>query len=134
VNNRDKNYTVANVIWRIEQVDASIARYLRALDRADREESDIAEAKSIRLKKKISRLRRQMRLEGDGADGSGRTRPANLADLITHAAVDLPGNQPSCQEAQRVGRLISRVLPQSSPKAFISSDARSGAIPALIDL
>jgi len=34
----------------MEQVDASIARYLRALDRADREESDIAEAKSVRLK------------------------------------------------------------------------------------
>jgi hypothetical protein len=31
----------------MEQVDASIARYLRALDRADREESDIAEAKSF---------------------------------------------------------------------------------------
>src|SRR6201997_410502 len=50
VNNRDKNYTVAKVIGRIEQVDASIARYLRALDRADREERDIAEAKSARLK------------------------------------------------------------------------------------
>src|SRR5262245_12027814 len=36
VNNRDKNYTVAKVIGRMEQVDASIARYLRALDRADR--------------------------------------------------------------------------------------------------
>ena len=33
VNNRDKNYTVAKVIGRMEQVDASIARYLRALDR-----------------------------------------------------------------------------------------------------
>src|SRR5215472_8194021 len=38
VNNRDKNYTAAKVIGRMEQVDASIARYLRALDRADREE------------------------------------------------------------------------------------------------
>jgi len=45
----------------MEQVDASIARYLRALDRADREESDVAEAKSIRLKEKIAGLRRQMR-------------------------------------------------------------------------
>jgi hypothetical protein len=36
VNNRDKNYTVAKVIGRIEQVDASIARYLRALDRVVR--------------------------------------------------------------------------------------------------
>jgi transposase len=60
VNNRDKNYTVAKVIGRMEQVDASIARYLRALDRADREESDIAEAKSVRLKEKIAGLRRQM--------------------------------------------------------------------------
>src|SRR5246500_5339180 len=61
VNNRDQNYTVAKVTGRMEQVDASIARYLRALDRADREESDIAEAKSIRLKEKIAGLRRQMR-------------------------------------------------------------------------
>src|SRR5438874_10036162 len=61
VNNRDKNYTVAKVIGRMEQVEASIARYLRALDQADREESDIAEAKSVRLKEKIAGLRRQMR-------------------------------------------------------------------------
>src|SRR5881394_4296128 len=53
VNNRDKNYTVAKVTGRMEQVAASIARYLRALAQADREESDIAEAKSSRLKEKI---------------------------------------------------------------------------------
>ena len=61
VNNRDKNYTVAKVIGRMEQVDASIARYLRALDRTDREESDVAEAKSARLREKIDGLRQQMR-------------------------------------------------------------------------
>ena len=60
VNNRDQNYTVAKVTGRTEQVEASIARYLRALDRADREESDIAEAKSVRLKEKIAGLRQQM--------------------------------------------------------------------------
>ena len=60
VNNRDKNYTVAKVAGRREQVDASIARYLRALDRADREEGDVAEAKSVRLKEKIAGLRQQM--------------------------------------------------------------------------
>src|SRR5271154_1609008 len=60
VNNRDKNYTVAKVTGRMEQVKASIARYLRALDQADREESDIAEAKSGRLKEKLAGLRRQM--------------------------------------------------------------------------
>jgi hypothetical protein len=60
VNNRDKNYTVTKVSGRMEQVEASIARYLRALDQADREESDVAEAKSGRLKEKIAGLRQQM--------------------------------------------------------------------------
>src|SRR5207244_4563479 len=60
VNNRDKNYTVAKVTGRMEQVAAGIARYLRALDRADREESDIAQDKSGRLKEKIAGLRQQM--------------------------------------------------------------------------
>ena len=45
VNNRDKNFTVAKVAKRIEQVEASIARYLTALDRADREDGDVAEAR-----------------------------------------------------------------------------------------
>ena len=60
VNNRNKNFTVAKVGKRMEQVDASIARYLAALDRADRDESDVAEVKSARLKEKIAGLRRQM--------------------------------------------------------------------------
>src|SRR5271168_4475740 len=67
VNNRDKNFTVAKVAKRIEQVEASIARYLAVLDRADREDGDMAEAKTIRLKGKIEGLRRQMQsLRGIG--------------------------------------------------------------------
>lgn len=61
VNTRDKNFTVAKVAKRIEQVEASIARYLTALDRADRQDGDVAEAKTARLKEKIEGLRRQMR-------------------------------------------------------------------------
>ena len=60
VNNRDKNYTVHKVAKRIEQVDASIARYLATLDRADRETSDVPEAKVTRLRDKIAGLHRQM--------------------------------------------------------------------------
>ena len=60
VNNRDRNFTVAKVAKRLEQVDASIVRYLAALDRADREEGDVAEAKTTRIKEKIAGLRRQM--------------------------------------------------------------------------
>ena len=60
VNNRDKNYTVAKVAKRMEQVDASIARYLAALDHADRQDSDIAEARTEKITEKIAGLRRQM--------------------------------------------------------------------------
>jgi len=60
VNNRDKNFTVAKVAKRLQQVDASIARYLAALDRADCEESDVAEARTGRIQDKIAGLRRQM--------------------------------------------------------------------------
>jgi len=60
VNNRDKNFTRAKVQKRIAQVEASIARYLDALERADREDSDVVEAKTGRLKEKIAGLKRQM--------------------------------------------------------------------------
>lgn len=60
VNNRDKNFTVTKVAKRLEQVEANIVRYLAALDRADREESDVAEAKTTRIQDKIAGLRRQM--------------------------------------------------------------------------
>jgi transposase len=67
VNNRDKNFTRAKAEKRIAQVEASIARYLEALERADREEGDIAEAKTSRLKDKIEGLKRQMQyLKGMG--------------------------------------------------------------------
>src|SRR6266567_3453579 len=45
---------------RMEQVEASIARYLSALDTADRQEGEVAEAKSARLKDKLARLKQQM--------------------------------------------------------------------------
>ena len=60
VNTRDKNYTHGAIERRMEQVEASIARYLSALDTADRQEGEVAKAKSIRLKDKLARLKQQM--------------------------------------------------------------------------
>ncbi|MBP1181107.1 transposase [Methylobacterium sp. PvR107] len=60
VNNRDRNYTVAKLAKRLEQVDASIARSLAALDRADREGNDVPEARTQGIGEKIAALRRQM--------------------------------------------------------------------------
>ena len=80
VNNRDKNFTVAKVAKRIEQVEASIARYLAALDRADREDGDVAEAKTVRLKEKIEGLRRQMQSLKDIGQQVERARQTGLPD------------------------------------------------------
>ena len=48
------------IVRRIEQVEASVARYLVALDHADRQHDDVSEAKTTRIKEKIEGLRRQM--------------------------------------------------------------------------
>src|SRR5258705_5855433 len=60
VNNRDKNFTTAKVEKRMQQVEASIARYLDALERPDHEATEVAEDKTSRLKEKVEGLRRQM--------------------------------------------------------------------------
>jgi transposase len=60
VNSRDNNFTVNKVAKRIEQAEVHIARYLTALERADREGGEIAEEKTPRLKEKIERLRQRV--------------------------------------------------------------------------
>jgi len=60
VNTRDKNYTQAAVKRRMEQVEASVSRYMAALDTADRQDPDVAPAKVERLKERLVRLREQM--------------------------------------------------------------------------
>ena len=61
VNTRDKNYTPGAIRLRMEQVDASIARYLGMLDTADRQEDQVAEMRIGRLTERLETLRRQMR-------------------------------------------------------------------------
>ena len=61
VNSRDRSFSRGSIERRIEQVEASIERYLSALETADRQEGELAEAKSARLKDKIGALRERMR-------------------------------------------------------------------------
>jgi transposase len=60
VNARDKNFTRAKLQKRMDQVEASIERYMAALETADRQESEVAQAKASRLKDRIAALREQM--------------------------------------------------------------------------
>src|ERR1700693_4608310 len=91
VNNRDKNFTVAKVAKRIEQVEASIARYLAVLDRADREDGDMAEAKTIRLKEKI-----EGRCQGNGGSSTCS------ATAISRAAIYATRARHSAKAAERL--------------------------------
>src|SRR3546814_14276480 len=77
VNNRDRNFTVAKAAKRIEQVEASMARYLAAMDRADRQDGDGTEARTARLQEKIAGLPRQMPAPTDmGAEVGVKTEKA----------------------------------------------------------
>ena len=60
VNTRDKNFTKAKLKKRMDQVEASIEHYMAALETADRQEGELAQAKSVRLQEKIATLREQM--------------------------------------------------------------------------
>ena len=61
VNSRDRNFTPGKVDKRQEQIEESIQRYLTALETADRTQPAEVEAKTERLREKISTLREQMR-------------------------------------------------------------------------
>src|SRR5215470_6849677 len=59
VNSRDRNFTKAKVAKRIEQIEASIERYLSQLEIADRQ-PESRENKLTHLKKKIGRLKQEI--------------------------------------------------------------------------
>lgn len=61
VNTRDRNYTPGAVRRRIEQIEASIERYLEMLDTADRQEDELAELRTTRINERLGKLRERMR-------------------------------------------------------------------------
>lgn len=61
VNNRDRNFTSAKLQRRMEEIAASIDRYLTALDTADRQEPDRKQLTTTRLHENIAALKAQMR-------------------------------------------------------------------------
>lgn len=60
VNNRDRNFTRANVQRRIDQIEESVARYLSELDSADRQGGAVPESRTLRLREKVETLRSEM--------------------------------------------------------------------------
>ena len=60
VNARDKNFTEAKMKRRLERIDESIARYMAQLETADRHGDAVPEAKVVRLKDKIAKLKEEI--------------------------------------------------------------------------
>ena len=60
VNSSDRNFTDAKLKRRMEEIEASIGRYLTELDSADRQDPGAAKPKRVRLEEKIAALKLQM--------------------------------------------------------------------------
>ncbi|SOE53187.1 Transposase [Burkholderia sp. OK233] len=61
VNHRDRNFTSAEFKRRMRDIESSIARYLEAMDTADRQEPAIAKARTERLQETFAALKKQRR-------------------------------------------------------------------------
>ena len=60
VNAHDRNFTRGKLDKRMQQIEQCIERYLRAMETADRQPSDVAQARVSRLKEKVETLKAQM--------------------------------------------------------------------------
>jgi len=60
VNNRDRNFTKAKMQRRLQEIDASIERYLGQIASADRQEAAVATNNTQRLEDKITALKTEM--------------------------------------------------------------------------
>jgi hypothetical protein len=129
VNNRDKNFTVAKVAKRMEQVDASIARYLAALDRADREDSDVAEARTGRMQDKIAGLRRQMQalkaMEQQVQDAPDKQVSLTDPDARSTAASGRGTGRPEADQGPRPIRSKGRHRYLSPPDRLLHLPAKA---------
>jgi transposase len=61
VNAHDRNFTRAKVDKRVNEIERSIDEYLVAIETADRNPSEVTEAKTAHLARKIETLKREMR-------------------------------------------------------------------------
>jgi len=118
VNSRDRSFSRGSLGRRMEQVEASIERYLSALETADRQEGELAQAKSARLKDKIASLREQM-------------RKYKALEVAVHAAPDKqisltdPDARSMATSGKDTGLVGYNCRPLSTPSITLSSRTRS---------
>jgi hypothetical protein len=105
----------------LPQVDASITRYLAGLDRAIREHSDVAEARTTQIKEKIANLRRQMQVLKD-MEQQVATTPDQQVPLTDPDARSIDGRGPgrlSEFHALRIGENASTMTRRLHARHFL---------------
>ena len=89
VNTRDRNYTPTAVRRRIEQIEASIQRYLEMLDTADRQDDELSKLRTTRITERLGKLRERMR-ELKGMEQAVAVAPDKQISLTDPDAPAMP--------------------------------------------
>ena len=97
VNSRDRNFTEAKVAKRLEQIEASIERYLSLLEIADRQ-PEAPEIKRTHLKYKIGRLKQEI-----------ERMKAIEAQLAQQEDTQIPLTDPDARSMQGTGKATGTV-------------------------
>jgi transposase len=116
VNSRDRNFTRGKLKRRMEQVEASIDRYLHSLEAADLQEGDFAEAKASRLRDKIAAMKST---DPDARAMATNLRGAGVVGYNVQAAVDTEHHLIVAHNVTNV--VVDRTL--LSPMARLAKDA-----------
>ena len=141
VNAHDRNFTRGKLEKRMRQIDECIDRYLKAMDTADRQAPDIAQARTSRLKQKIATLKAAASRDTNRA-GRRRIRCSMSQALPAGGLTSgLESMIQSCSSAERSSRAAASAIlpPYECPRiAFtVTSRARidsrtSAAIPVTV--
>src|SRR6476620_11553412 len=104
VNARDKNFTEVKMKRRLERLDESIARYMAQLETADRQGDAVPEARLLRFKDKIAKLRDEIaRLSAINAEMMKSGKDTGIVGYNVQAAVDTKNHLIVAHEVTNVG-------------------------------
>jgi len=140
VNHRDLNFTRAKLKYRLNLIDESIAKYLKQIDSADRQETPSSKIKVEKLENKISNLKEEIKklntieiaLEAspdkqisftDPDARSMKTRGTGIVGYNVQAAVDTQHHIILAHEVTNIGHDRSQLSNMSKQaNAVIGSD------------
>ena len=131
VNNRDRNFTSAKLKRRMEEIEASISRYLAALDAADRQILSASAPDTASLEDKIAKLKAQMKeLQGietqlnDSPDKQVSLTDPDARSMMTRGSAIVGYNVQTAVDTQHHLIVAHEVTNSGSDRDQLSSIAK----------